>query len=85
MDILLVAIVLVAIVSAFNVMCFIVGAKVGQKVAKDEPIELQIPNPMKVIRELQDKREADREQQRVNTILENIDNYDGTGNGQKDV
>lgn len=78
-------IMLVAIVSAFNVMCIIVGAKIGQKVARDETIELPKPNPMKVIRELQDKREANREQQRVNTILENIDNYDGTGNGQKDV
>lgn len=78
-------IMLVAIVSAFNVMCIIVGAKIGQKVARDETIELPKPNPMKAIRELQDKREANREQQRIDTILHNIDTYDGTGNGQKDV
>ena len=78
-------IMLIAVVSAFNVMCFIVGAKVGQKVARNETIKLPNFNPFEAVREMQDKKEAEREQQRTDTILHNIDNYDGTSNGQKDV
>jgi hypothetical protein len=78
-------IMLIAVVSAFNVMCFIIGAKVGQKVARNETIKLPNFNPFEAVREMQDKKEAEREQQRTETILHNIDNYDGTSNGQKDV
>lgn len=75
----------VAIVSAFNIMCFVIGAKVGQKVSKDEPIKLPRINPMETIRKIQADKETSREQQRINTILQNIDNYDGTSAGQKDI
>ena len=67
------------------VCCFIIGAKVGQTVSKGEDIEMPIPNPMKAIREREARNEAEREQDRIDTILQNIDNYDGTGKGQKDV
>ena len=63
--------------------CFLLGAKVGQKVAKGESIEL--PDPMKSAREHQARKEAKKEQNRLDTIMQNIDNYDGTGYGQKDV
>lgn len=76
---------LVAIVSAFNVMCFFIGAKVGQTVSKGEAVELPNLNPMKAIREMQDRKEAERVQDKIETIMQNIDNYDGTSAGQKDV
>lgn len=84
MEILLVLI-LALVIGTLNVVCFFVGAKVGQKVVKGEPIELPSINPMEAIREAQDKREAEREQRKLDTILQNIETYDGTGNGQKDV
>ena len=65
------------------VACFLIGAKVGQTVAKGEPVEM--PNPVKAIKVHQAKKEAEFQQSKVDTILENIDNYDGTGYGQKDV
>ena len=68
-----------------EILLFLIGAKVGQKVVKGEPIELPSINPMEAIREAQDKREAEREQRKLDTILQNIETYDGTGNGQKDV
>jgi uncharacterized protein YneF (UPF0154 family) len=76
---------LVALVGTLNVMCFIIGAKVGQKVSRDETIELPNLNPMKAIREMQDKKEAERVQDKIETIMQNIDNYDGTSAGQRDV
>ena len=75
----------IAIVGTLNIVCFFIGAKVGQTVAKGEKIETPTLNPMKAIREHQDKKESEREQDRINTILQNIDSYDGTPHGQKDV
>ena len=75
----------IAIVGTLNIACFFIGAKVGQTVAKGEKIEAPTLNPIKAIREHQDRKEAEIEQDRINTILQNIDSYDGTPNGQKDV
>ena len=44
-----------------------------------------IPNPIRAIREHEDKREAKREQDRYETIMRNIERYNGTSNGQEDV
>ena len=71
------------------VCCFIVGAKVGQKASKGEDIEIPVTNPVTAWQEhharKQAQREAQKEQERLDTILQNIDNYDGTAEGQKDV
>lgn len=72
-------------VGALNIACFFIGAKVGQKVSKGEPIELPKVDPMKPYRERKERKEAEREQDRYNTIMQNIDNYNGTSDGQKDV
>lgn len=64
--------------------CFLMGAKVGQAVANGEKVELPV-NPIQSAKERQAKQEAEFEQNRLNTILQNIDRYDGTGYGQKDV
>ena len=68
-----------------HIACFMVGAKVGQATAKGEKVELPNINPFKAIQEREAKREAQKEMDRVETILRNIDSYDGTGRGQKDV
>ena len=76
---------LMLIMGAANVACFIIGAKVGQTVAKGEKIETPTLNPMKAIREHKDKQAAEWEQNRIDTIMRNIEGYDGTGRGQEDV
>lgn len=74
---------LIAIVVVSNILCFSIGAKVGQKVIKGESIEF--PDPMKAVREHQARKEAEKEQSKLDTIRRNIDRYDGTGYGQEDV
>jgi hypothetical protein len=76
---------LLLVMGATNILCFIVGARVGQKVTKGEEVELPSVNPMEAIREHQEKKEAQREQDRMDTILRNIEGYDGTSYGQEDV
>ncbi len=76
---------LILTVGALCVLCFLIGAKVGQTVSKGEEIKLPTVNPLKAYREHEAKKEAELEQDKVNTILRNIESYDGTANGQRDV
>lgn len=78
-------ILIVLIVGALNIVCFFVGAKVGQKVVNGEPIELPSFNPLEAYRERENRKEAEKEAEKLNTILQNIETYDGTSAGQKDV
>ena len=78
-------ILLVLTTGALCIACFFVGAKVGQKVSKGEDIKLPKIDPMQPIREMQERKEADREKERMEAILRNIDNYDGTEQGQEDI
>ena len=65
--------------------CFLLGARVGQAAGKGEKAELPAVNPMKAWENRQEKKEAQKEQDRMDVILQNIESYDGTGYGQKDV
>lgn len=76
---------LVAVICLSNIACLITGAKVGQKVDRDEPIETPKIDPLKAYREREERREAKEKQDRLDTIMQNIESYDGTSNGQKDV
>ena len=78
-------IITILLVSTLNVVCFFIGAKVGQKVVKGEPIEIPNLNPMEAIRVHQDRRQAEKEADKLETIMQNIERYDGTGIGQKEV
>lgn len=75
----------VAVIGLFNIVCFYLGAKVGQKVVKGETIELPSVNPIELVRERREKKEAEIEQNRIDTILRNIEAFDGTSKGQEDV
>lgn len=76
---------LLLVMGITNIACFMLGARVGQKVVKGEEIQMPTINPMELYRQHEAKREAQREQDRLETILRNIDNYDGTPYGQEEV
>ena len=78
-------ILLVVTVGALCIGCFLIGAKVGQTVSKGETIELPSVNPLEAYRKHEAKKEAQADQERIDTIMRNIENYDGTGANQKDV
>ena len=79
------AIGILTVCTLLNVVCFLIGAKVGQKVDKGEDIELPSVNPMKTYRDAQERKQAEREADKLDRILQNIEAYDGTSIGQKDV
>ena len=68
-----------------NILCFMIGAKVGQAVSKGERVELPKIDPMKAARERQDRKEAEKEQERIDAIMRNIDTYNGSAEGQTDI
>ncbi len=76
---------LLLIEGTFCIVSFFVGAKVGQKVVKGETIETPNLNPIDIIHQQKEKREARAEKEKYDTILKNIDSYDGTPYGQMDV
>lgn len=76
---------LLALTGFLNISCFIIGAKVGQTVSKGEKVEMPNLNPLKAVRESQARKEAEIKQDKLNTVLRNIDRYDGTSKGQEDV
>lgn len=78
-------ILLLLVAGTLNVLCFLIGAKVGQQASKGEPITTPEINPMKAYRERQDRKAAEEEQSKIDTILRNIEIYDGTERGQEDV
>jgi hypothetical protein len=78
-------ILIILAVGILNIGCFLIGSKIGQKVAKGEDIELPSLNPLKAYREAQDRKQAEKEADKLDTILQNIEAYDGTSARQKDV
>lgn len=78
-------ILIILVSGTLNAVCFFIGARIGQKVSKGETIEAPTLNPMKAIKEREERKEADKESERLEIILQNIENYDGSPNGQRDV
>jgi hypothetical protein len=81
-------ILLILVVSTFNIMCFFIGAKITQRVSKGEEIkapDLNKLNPMTIYREHEEKKEAEKEKNKLEAILKNIERYDGTESGQEDI
>lgn len=76
---------LLATMGAVNILCFFIGAKVGQTVVKGEKVEMPSINPLTLYREHQDKRAADKEQDKIEAVMRNIEAYDGTSFGQKEI
>ena len=79
-------ILLCTVFGVFILLSFVIGVRIGQKVNNNEPIEL---NPVKVYKDYKEEEESKRQlkfsEEAMNTMLENIDNYNGTAEGQKDI
>ncbi len=75
----------IALTGFFCICCFVIGAKIGQSISKDEKVELPSLNPLKAYRENEARKEVKMQQDKLNTVLRNIDRYDGTSKGQEDV
>ena len=68
-----------------NILCFIIGASVRQKVDNKQEVKVLPKNPIETYKEKAEERATKEEIDKLEAILKNIDNYDGTNNHQKDI
>ena len=68
-------ILLISSIGLLNVLCFFIGARVGQKVVKNEPLKL--PNPIEAVKTYEEKKEEEEAYKKLQEDLEQINNYDG--------
>jgi hypothetical protein len=73
------------IFGVFILLSYTIGLKNGQKIVNKEPIELPNINPVEKVKEKHIEKKQQEELDKFNSILSNIDNYDGTGAYQKEV
>ncbi len=72
-----------------NLICFFIGFKIGRiENVQNKEISFNIPkikNPKQIVQDKQRKEDIEKEERRLQTIIRNIENYDGTDNGQEDI
>ena len=69
----------------FIILSYTLGLKNGQKLKNEEEIKIPEINPVKIVRNEIETFEQKKKQDAYETMMANIDNYDGTGLGQKDI
>ena len=69
----------------FIILSYTLGLKNGQKLKNNEEIKIPEINPVKIVRNEIETFEQKKKQDAYDTMMANIDNYDGTGLGQKDI
>ena len=79
------SILLCTIFGIFILVAYSLGLKNGQRLSKNEEVIVPNVNPIKVITEEKEKHEEKKKQEAYEIMMSNIDNYDGTGLGQKDI
>ena len=79
---------LIALIFSFsNIICFLIGAKVCTGRSINEGRKPQsVVEKIKTHREVKESQKEEKQRQKdLQTMLHNIDVYDGTGAGQQDV
>lgn len=79
------SIILCTIFGVFILVAYSLGLKNGQRISKNEEVVVPNVNPIKVITEEKERTEEKKKQEAYEIMMSNIDNYDGTGLGQKDI
>lgn len=70
-------------------LAFVKGIDIGSKISKDEkiikPIKEYIEDKKEEKKIKDEQKEVEEERRKLNIVMENIEKYDGTRTGQKDV
>ena len=78
-------IILCIIFVTFILTSYTLGLRNGQKITKSEEIKLPEINPISILNNVKEKYEEKKKQDALEIMMDNIENYDATGNGQKDI
>ena len=75
--------ILAGLTPILSVFCFIKGYNIGARETNKPEIKLE--TPMQKIERAKENKKAAEKRSRLNTLLENIENYDGSSKGQKEL
>lgn len=75
--------ILAILTPVMSVFCFIKGYNIGAKETKKPEIKIEAPKEKKKRREI--SKEAEKRRSQMSILLENIEAYDGTSKGQKEL
>lgn len=79
-------ILLLTVSGTLNAVCFFIGAKVGQKVSRNETVELpKVQSPVESYRKHQANKQVEAKQNAFEILMGNVDIYNGTSMGQREV
>lgn len=74
------------VIYLMNLLSFVLGAKIGQKVVRQESITLSPVKAVKnVISEHKEQKAKEAEDDYYETLMHNIDNYTGDSIGQVEI
>ena len=76
METILIIFIIVSI-GIINILCFLVGARVGQKVVNKEEIKLPNINPIAAVKEYEKNKKIEEADKKYKEDLEAINNYNG--------
>lgn len=76
---------LLLVMAMANIICFMVGAKVGQAVSKGEEVKIPTLNPVEIYKTHRENKAAEAEMNRLDAVLQNLESYNGTEAGQQDI
>lgn len=75
--------ILAVLTPILSVFCFIKGYNIGARETRKPEIKLE--TPIQKIERAKENKKAAEKRSRLNTLLENIENYDGSSKGQKEL
>ncbi len=78
-------IVLCTVFGVFILLSYTLGLKNGQKLSKNEEVKMPEINPITIVNNEKQKYEERKKQDALEVMLDNIENYDPSGIGQKDI
>ena len=76
---------LLLVMAAANIICFMVGAKVGQAVSKGEEVKIPALNPVEIYKTHRENKAVEAEMNRLDAVMQNLESYNGTEAGQRDI
>lgn len=76
---------MILIMGVLMLFSFLIGARTAQKAHKGEEIKLPSINPIEMFEKHEEQKMIEQAEYERNLMLENINNYNGTGLGQKEI
>jgi hypothetical protein len=77
--------IIILVTGSLVITAYTLGLRIGQKLSKGEVINIKELNPIQMVSRKMDEQTMNEELEKLNKVLDNIENYTGDSKGQKEV